>query len=162
MTVPRCFVTRNDDPSNPCAAVAPSATIIFGCTASISRCSHGLHAEISIWFGFSWMTAFSPRFPLEMLHHVRDVGLLAVNAGCSARHLSNNFPAGPTKGLPEISSWSPGCSPTKSIAAWTAPSPKTVCVARWNSGQPSQSLAAFRNVDRLWLSGINGSAENCL
>jgi len=37
----------------------------------------------------------------------------------SSRHLSSNFPAGPTNGRPCISSWLPGCSPIIMIATST-------------------------------------------
>src|SRR5439155_5899518 len=37
---------------------------------------------------------------------------------------SRSRPAGPTNGLPCRSSWSPGCSPTKSTAARAGPSPE--------------------------------------
>ena len=47
-------------------------------------------------------------------------------ASASAR--SNTCPAGPTNGRPCRSSWSPGCSPTKAIAAPTGPSPSTARV----------------------------------
>src|SRR5205085_603298 len=38
-----------------CAAVAPSATTIFGLTAAISASSHGKQAAISSELGFEWM-----------------------------------------------------------------------------------------------------------
>jgi hypothetical protein len=41
----------------------------------------------------------------------------------------STWPAGPTKGLPALSSWSPGCSPTNITVASFGPSPKTACVA---------------------------------
>src|SRR3954447_672365 len=56
---------------------------------------------------------------------------------------SSSFPAGPTKGLPTRSSWSPGCSPTIMITACDAPSPKTVCVAVFQRSQALHVLAAF-------------------
>src|SRR5579872_6090641 len=43
----------------------------------------------------------------------------------SARASFSNRPAGPTKGRPSRSSWSPGCSPTKAMSAPSGPSPST-------------------------------------
>src|SRR5580658_7413492 len=63
----------------------------------------------------------------------------------SANASSRSFPAGPTKGRPTRSSWSPGCSPTIMIAALEAPSPKTVCVAVFQRSQAVHALAARRN-----------------
>src|ERR1700722_3872089 len=63
----------------------------------------------------------------------------------SANASSRSFPAGPTKGRPTRSSWSPGCSPTITITALEAPSPKTVCVAVFQRSQAVHALAARRN-----------------
>src|SRR5687768_919347 len=57
---------------------------------------------------------------------------------------SSTRPAGPTKGEPCRSSWSPGCSPTSMIWARTAPSPKTVWVASLYRRQLVQSAASRR------------------
>src|SRR5690606_1219984 len=77
-------------------------------------------------------------------------------------------PAGPTKGLPVRSSWSPGCSPTKTMRAVSGPSPNTVCVALRNSRQRRQSSAARRSsaIERAlapscW-SGSTGASRQCL
>ena len=39
----------------------------------------------------------------------------------SSRSRSNTLPAGPTNGLPAMSSWSPGCSPTKTTRGVVGP-----------------------------------------
>jgi len=72
--------------------------------------------------------ALAARLPLEVLDDVRDVDLASLDPRV-LEALSKSFPAGPTKGLPWRSSWSPGCSPTKTSSAFAEPSPKTVCVA---------------------------------
>src|SRR5579859_4283622 len=53
----------------------------------------------------------------------------------SLRARSRTRPAGPTNGRPCLSSWSPGDSPTRTIAAFVLPSPNTVAVARWYRSQ---------------------------
>lgn len=70
-----------------------------------------------------------------MLHGIRHIDFPAVESWLLA-NISNSFPAGPTKGRPCWSSWSPGCSPIIMIATLgfvdSAPvsnSPKTACVA---------------------------------
>src|SRR5919108_4249937 len=72
--------------------------------------------------------------------------------------LSSSLPAGPTKGFPALSSWSPGCSPTNMASAFAAPSPKTVWVPVFQSGQALQPAAAVRSFLRLGLSGTSGAA----
>jgi hypothetical protein len=47
-------------------------------------------------------------------------------AGIGFRVLSSSFPAGPTNGLPAMSSESPGCSPTNITRAFFGPPPNTV------------------------------------
>src|SRR5690349_5293628 len=69
----------------------------------------------------------------------------------SARARSSSCPAGPTKGRPWRSSWSPGCSPTKASAAPTGPSPSTAWVLPSTSG----GEAAMR---RLSASRVGGSS----
>jgi hypothetical protein len=61
-------------------------------------------------------------------------------ASASAR--SRILPAGPTNGLPAMSSWSPGCSPTRTSAADAGPSPNTVCVPSCHSSHARQPAAA--------------------
>src|SRR5512133_2134801 len=77
-------------------------------------------------------------------------------AASSAR--SRRRPAGPTKGRPERSSSSPGCSPTRRISAVAGPSPNTVCVPRSHSGQARQPAAARRSEGRVGCSGTRGAA----
>src|SRR5262245_2753179 len=57
---------------------------------------------------------------------------------------SSSCPAGPTKGLPWRSSWSPGCSPTRAIEAPTGPSPKTACPAPGTIGLDA-AMTALRS-----------------
>src|SRR4051812_47151667 len=76
----------------------------------------------------------------------------------SSSALSRSFPAGPTNGLPCRSSWSPGCSPTKTTSAFDVPSPKTVWVPVSCSGQAVQPAAASRSFGRLGRSGTSGAA----
>jgi hypothetical protein len=68
------------------------------------------------------------RSPFEVLDRVGDVDLRAIDPASSSAS-SKSLPAGPTKGLPALSSWSPGCSPTNITFALRVPSPKTVWVA---------------------------------
>jgi hypothetical protein len=74
---------------------------------------------------------------LEMLDGVGDVGL-ATPASASAR--SSSFPAGPTKGLPAMSSWSPGCSPTSASSGCNGPSPGTARVPPFTIGGAPASM----------------------
>src|SRR6058998_520510 len=67
-------------------------------------------------------------------------------ASPSAR--SSSRPAGPTNGSPLRSSWSPGCSPTKTTRAVSGPSPKTVCVAGSHSSHAVHPAAALRRPSR--------------
>src|SRR4051794_4652083 len=62
----------------------------------------------------------------------------------SSSALSSIRPAGPTNGSPVRSSWSPGCSPTKTIRAVSGPSPNTVCVAGSHSSHARHPAAAVR------------------
>src|SRR6476620_8205012 len=55
---------------------------------------------------------------------------------------SRSWPDGPTNGLPAISSWSPGCSPTNMIEACAGPSPKTAWVALQYNWHPRQRWTA--------------------
>src|SRR5689334_22169210 len=71
---------------------------------------------------------------------------------------SKTRPAGPTNGLPARSSWSPGCSPTKTASARAAPSPKTVCVPTCQRWQPRQPAAASRSAGSVRRSGRNSAA----
>src|SRR5439155_10990702 len=54
-TWPRSLVTLNPGPMIAWAAVAPRQTIRRGRSTSTSALIQGLQAEISAWFGFSWM-----------------------------------------------------------------------------------------------------------
>src|SRR6266542_2070047 len=61
-----------------------------------------------------------------------------------ARSLSSSFPAWPTNGMPCLSSWKPGASPTNIRSAFGSPTPKTTCVrpsARRHRVQPATSRA---------------------
>ena len=68
------------------------------------------------------------RPPFEVLDRVRDVDLRAIDP-CVVERLVEEPPAGPTNGLPALSSWSPGCSPTNITSALRVPSPNTTWVA---------------------------------
>ena len=77
----------------------------------------------------------------------------------SASALSSIAPAGPTKGAPCRSSWSPGCSPTNMTRAVLGPAPNTTCVAVRYRSHPRQLRAASLKTRRLVLSGTNGAAD---
>lgn len=62
-----------------------------------------------------------------------------VKTALAASARVRSWPAGPTKGRPVRSSWSPGCSPISMTGACAGPSPKTVCVAFSHSGQARQA-----------------------
>src|SRR3712207_5149531 len=64
-------------------------------------------------------------------------------ASPSAR--SSSRPAGPTNGSPLRSSWSPGCSPTKTMRAVSGPSPNTVWVVPCHSSHALHPAAAVRS-----------------
>src|SRR5206468_3751903 len=75
---------------------------------------------------------------------------------------SRSLPAGPTKGAPARSSWSPGCSPTNMTSDFGEPSPKTVCVPVFQSGQALQPAAAsvsFLSEGRVGTSGAAVSSS---
>src|SRR5919206_549764 len=77
----------------------------------------------------------------------------------SARALSRSRPAGPTNGSPLRSSWSPGCSPTKTTRAVSGPSPNTVWVACSHSSQARQPAAASRSPARPTPTGGGAAAR---
>ena len=84
----------------------------------------------------------------------------------SSSDASRSLPAGPTNGLPSISSWFPGCSPMKRISERFDPSPKTVCV-RFSKGRSSGSSEPLPPIPleicvilRLDLKGVCRRARN--
>ena len=87
-------------------------------------------------FRFLVDAPLAARLPSEMLHHIGDVYLRAIDAGRVERAIEQP-PAGPTNGWPAVL-LSPGCSPTN-ISAPSAPSPNTVCVACSHRLQARQS-----------------------
>src|ERR687886_870789 len=80
----------------------------------------------------------------------------------SSRASSRTRPAGPTKGWPARSSWSPGCSPTIITSARPGPSPNTVCVPVRNRSHARQPRAAWRksSSDGCGSGGRNGVASH--
>src|SRR6187549_512058 len=72
---------------------------------------------------------------------------------------SSKRPAGPTNGLPALSSASPGVSPTTSSRACLGPSPNTVWVPTFHRRQPRQSAAAARSFGGVGLGGMKSAAE---
>src|SRR5579872_3107868 len=77
----------------------------------------------------------------------------------SSRARSRSFPAGPTKGLPARSSWSPGCSPTKTSLALRGPRPKTVWVPHFQSGQALHCAAALAREESVGCFGMRVAAS---
>src|SRR5215813_11796921 len=69
-------------------------------------------------------------------------------------------PAGPTNGLPSISSRSPGCSPTNMTGALLGPSPKTVCVPFFHKSHALHPAAMARSSANVLFGGIRTSAGN--
>ena len=68
--------------------------------------------------------ALAAQLELEVLDGVGDVDRRALDRRAPRGRASNSWPAGPTKGRPCRSSWSPGCSPTNiSFAPAAAPRP---------------------------------------
>ena len=91
--------------------------------------------------------ALAAQLELEVLDGIGDVDLSSRAMPSSASARSNSWPAGPTKGRPCRSSWSPGCSPTNISGARAGPSPGTACVACspiGHSRQRSSGLAQRR------------------
>src|SRR5919109_1008247 len=72
----------------------------------------------------------------------------------SARSLSRSFPACPTNGMPCLSSWNPGSSPTYIRSAFGSPTPKTTCVRPSESRQRVQPATWRANAS----SSVNDSA----
>jgi hypothetical protein len=64
----------------------------------------------------------------EVLDDVGDVDVAAVDADVVERLLEQPA-AGPTNGMPCLSSWSPGCSPTRAMRAADDPAEKTTRLA---------------------------------
>src|SRR5438094_1550514 len=65
-----------------------------------------------------------------------------------ASSLSSSLPAWPTNGIPCLSSWKPGASPTNIRSAFGSPEPKTTCVRPPASGhfvQPETTSAKARS-----------------
>jgi hypothetical protein len=139
---PRTLLMVTARPVRPRAAVTPRATIVDGLTRLRSWSSQILQRSISYVFG----RLCSRRLPriscLKCLTaFVMKMSSRVNPASRSAR--SSMRPAGPTNGLPLISSWSPGCSPTSITVAPLGPVPGTACVAsRW-SGQRVQAFSAL-------------------
>ena len=133
------------------AAVAPSATIAFGCTMSISLSSQCRQAAASRWAGVLWMRRLPRSSYLKCLTAFVTYTASRDQPSCSSAR-SSNLPAGPTNGRPCKSSWSPGCSPTSMSRARSGPSPTTDCVACSPSGHSRQRLVASRSA-----SGLRGS-----
>src|SRR5438270_6017252 len=73
---------------------------------------------------------------------------------------SRTRPAGPTKGRPCLSSWSPGCSPTNMTSASREPSPNTVCVPVFQRSHAWHPAAASRNASRSRGSGTGAPDSN--
>jgi hypothetical protein len=138
---PRLLVTRNCDPSNAWAAIAPRQTIIRECTTSISASSHGRQAFTSRRFGFSCGRRLPRGSHLKCLTAFVTYAASRSNPASSIQAV-RSFPAGPTNGSLALSSWSPGCSPTNRMLASIGPLPNTVCVAFQNKSHPRQSNAA--------------------
>ena len=63
------------------AAVEPSATMTCGLTVAISRSSHWWQASTSRCAGRLVQAALAAQLPLEVLHRVGDVEMLAIDAG---------------------------------------------------------------------------------
>ena len=82
--------------------------------------------------------------PLEVLDRVGQVGVAALDPGFLER-LVEEAPRRTDEGRPSRSSWSPGCSPTRTTRAPFRPSPNTVWVASRQSGHARQSRAASRS-----------------
>ena len=99
--------------------------------------------------------AISAQLPTEVLDGIGDVKRRAIDARRS-RARSSSWPAGPTNGLPDKSSWSPGCSPTSITRADAAPSPHTARVAFAHSGHArhpdTAALSCFSDVAALAVS----------
>jgi hypothetical protein len=115
-------------PTSERAAVAPSATVSGGLINSRSCSSHQRQAVISPASGLLWMRLLPRWTNLKCLTALVTYTVeRSIPAFSSAA--SKIAPAGPTKGRPARSSWSPGCSPMNTIDASSGPSPKTVCVA---------------------------------
>src|SRR5690348_387007 len=70
-----------------------------------------------------------------------------------ASNPSSSFPAWPTNGMPCLSSWKPGASPTNIRSARGLPAPKTTCVRPCASRQRVQLAVAA-----LYASSVSGGA----
>jgi len=100
-TVPRTWVTRNDDPSSALPAVAPSTTINSGSTSSSSLASQGPQAVISRRLGALWIRRLRGSACVNLKCFTALVTYASAGSTpASARARSSSFPAGPTNGFP--------------------------------------------------------------
>ena len=110
-------------PSRESVAVFPSATNTLGCTILICPSRYGIQKAISSRVGGrfpkDWLCLGLQFITLPMYTESRDIPIASII-------LSNNSPAGPTKGIPACSSSAPGASPQKKISAFKVPTPKTI------------------------------------
>ena len=157
MTTPRLLCSVNFRPRNDCAAVTPRQRMISGETAESSASTQGRQASTSWYAGFEWMRRLPRGSHLKCLTaFVTYTSERSIPA--RARASSRTCPAGPAKGRPARSSWSPGCSPTTKSRLVRFPSPKTVCVALAYSGHPRHPRAASASGARSRVAGTNGAA----
>jgi len=100
-----------------CQATAPMSTTFLGRIIPSCLCRKGAHASTSSARGF-------------LLLGVLCLTMFVTKTVCRsmqfwARTLLRNFPALPTKGLPDLSSSVPGFCPTSTSFASCGPSPET-------------------------------------
>jgi hypothetical protein len=141
---PRSACTATGRPSKARAAVAPSATNARGRTSEISLSSQCAQASASRCPAVLWMRRLPRSSYLKCFTALARYTLSRAQPSCAMAR-SSSWPAGPTKGRPARSSWSPGCSPTSMWCAPAGPSPHTAWVASAPMGQARQACAAMRS-----------------
>src|SRR2546430_1697602 len=110
----------------------PSVAITFGRISSTCRKRYGSQASFSSGTG--------SRLPGGLHFKTLHTYTCVRSRRIPASSLSSSLPAWPTNGIPCLSSWKPGASPTNIRSACGSPTPNTTCVrpcARRHFVQPA-------------------------
>ena len=118
--------------------------MISGFTSSISMRNHGMQAPISEGSGRLVQTPLAARFPLEVLHDVRDVDGRAIHSGRIERAVEQLSRGPDERPADDVLAVAGRFADEHDRARCASPSPNTVCVARRNRPQPRHSAAATR------------------
>ena len=136
-SLPRSRASGASVASRFCAAMRPTASMIFGLSSAIWFDRYGRQRDTSSGFG-------------SRLPGGRHLRMLAMNTVSRGRPMASSialssWPARPTNGSPCRSSSAPGASPITSHSARVLPTPNTVCVRVLHSSQAVQPATRSRS-----------------